>query len=130
MTETNKKKRQLIIDTAARLFRASSFKDIKMIDVAKAAGMAKGTVFLYFKTKEEVFLELSQQNFLAFFTQANMALETVLASGAPRTVDEFTNSVASILAEVPLMRPLASITQRDFGTKCQLRGGPGNTRHF
>ncbi|SHI99956.1 transcriptional regulator, TetR family [Desulfatibacillum alkenivorans DSM 16219] len=104
------KKRQLIIDTAARLFRSSNFQDIKMIDVAKAAGMAKGTVFLYFRTKEEVFLELSKQNFSVFFTQANAALEQALVSEEPRSVDTFSDSVTAILEMAPLMRPLASIT--------------------
>ncbi|MBI9074660.1 MAG: TetR/AcrR family transcriptional regulator [Desulfatibacillum sp.] len=104
------KKRQLIIDTAAKLFCSNRFKDIKMIDVARAAGMAKGTVFLYFKTKEEVFLELSRQNFSLFFDQANMALEQVLSVGAPRTVEDFIGSLAIILDNLPLMRPLVSIS--------------------
>jgi TetR/AcrR family transcriptional regulator len=47
-----------ILQAAERLFRTGEFEEIKVADIAKEAGLAKGTVFLYFATKEEIFLEL------------------------------------------------------------------------
>ncbi|MFW5808557.1 MAG: TetR/AcrR family transcriptional regulator, partial [Spirochaetota bacterium] len=46
-------KRELIIRSAMDLFKHRDFLQIRMIDIAREAGVAKGTVFCYFKTKEE-----------------------------------------------------------------------------
>lgn len=46
---------------AAELFEQSSFDEITMADVARRARLAKGTTFLYFATKEALFLELFEQ---------------------------------------------------------------------
>ncbi len=37
----------------------AGFFDVSMATIAKHSGLAKGTVYLYFKTKEEIFLALS-----------------------------------------------------------------------
>ncbi len=104
------RKRQLIIDAAAGLFQASDFNGIKMIDVAKAAGMAKGTLFLYFKTKEELFLELSRQCFARFFSEADKAMEDAVAIDAGGSVEIFIDALMAFLEKDPTMLRLASIT--------------------
>lgn len=48
------KKRQ-ILEAARRLLVERDFQDIVLDDVAKRAGVAKGTLFLYFKSKEQLF---------------------------------------------------------------------------
>jgi AcrR family transcriptional regulator len=48
------KKRQ-ILEAARRLLIERDFSDIVLDDIAKRAGVAKGTLFLYFKSKEELF---------------------------------------------------------------------------
>jgi len=58
-------KRRLILDSARRLLVAQGFQDIVLDDVARKAGVAKGTLFLYYKSKDElftaVFAELVEQ---------------------------------------------------------------------
>lgn len=54
-------RRQHIVDAAKILFKTSDFKHITMAKIAKQTNLAKGTLFLYFKTKEEVFLNLARQ---------------------------------------------------------------------
>ena len=53
-------RRQQILDTAWGLFQENDYEHVNIIDVAKGAGLAKGTVYLYFKTKEELFLSLNK----------------------------------------------------------------------
>ncbi len=48
------KKRDLILQAAMRLFARSGIENTKMEDVAKAAGIAKGTIYEYFKNREEL----------------------------------------------------------------------------
>lgn len=57
MTEEAKTARaKEILDTAERLFLESGYRDLKMSHIAKAAGISNGLLFVYFKTKETLFL--------------------------------------------------------------------------
>src|SRR5215475_557018 len=51
-------RRQAIIDAALDEFIARGFTATRLDDVAKRAGVAKGTIYLHFKDKEALFEEL------------------------------------------------------------------------
>jgi len=53
-------KRNLIIDTAAQLFSEFGFHEVNMEMVASRAGIAKGTIYNYFKSKEELYFAISE----------------------------------------------------------------------
>ena len=59
--EDKAERRRVILETARALFSKARFEAIKMSDVAERAGLAKGTVFLYFPTKEALFLDLVEE---------------------------------------------------------------------
>jgi AcrR family transcriptional regulator len=67
-------KRNNILKTALELFKNSSFDEINMEEIAKKTGVAKGTVFLYFKTKEELFLSLANDEIGKLFIDLNNSL--------------------------------------------------------
>jgi AcrR family transcriptional regulator len=48
-------KRRQIVDGARDIFLARGFDAASMGDIAKAAGVSKGTLYVYFKDKEELF---------------------------------------------------------------------------
>lgn len=58
MESNRDKKRNLIIDTALQLFIKNGYQYTKIIDIAKAAGMGKGTFYDYFSNKESLLLEI------------------------------------------------------------------------
>ena len=51
-------KRTALIDAALRVFSSVGFAAAKMDDVADEAGVSKGTVYLYFDSKEQLFEEM------------------------------------------------------------------------
>src|SRR5579872_4504902 len=51
-------RRDAILAAAQALFCKKPFESIAMSDIAAAAGVAKGTLYLYFRTREEIFLAL------------------------------------------------------------------------
>lgn len=53
-TEDSAKRRQ-IVEGARQIFLARGFDAASMSDIAKAAGVSKGTLYVYFKDKEELF---------------------------------------------------------------------------
>ncbi|MBP8083295.1 MAG: TetR family transcriptional regulator [Spirochaetes bacterium] len=54
-------KTELILSAAAKLFETEKYERITIEKIAKKAGVAKGTVFIYFKTKEEIFLSIAEK---------------------------------------------------------------------
>lgn len=52
-------KRDLILDTAATLFSEYGFHEVNMEMVARKAGIAKGTIYNYFKSKDEIYFEIN-----------------------------------------------------------------------
>jgi AcrR family transcriptional regulator len=56
-------KRKLIVQTAVKLFSERPFHKVRLDDVAEAAGVGKGTVYIYFKNKEELYYSLVYDGF-------------------------------------------------------------------
>lgn len=72
--EQKSERRKQIMDAATALIQKKSFHELSMADVAKRAGMAKGTVFLYFKTKEELFVAVTFRQFESWFDAMDESL--------------------------------------------------------
>jgi AcrR family transcriptional regulator len=54
-------KREKIIETAFELFSQKSYHEVMMEDVAKLTSVAKGTVYNYFSSKEELYFSIMKQ---------------------------------------------------------------------
>jgi AcrR family transcriptional regulator len=67
-------RREEILAAALRLFRRRRYEDISIAEVAKESRIAKGTVYLYYGTKEEVFLGLLTKEFADWFDALDRAL--------------------------------------------------------
>lgn len=50
-----------IVDAAVDVFLENGFAAAKLSDIAKRARVAKGTIYLYFETKEELFRAAARQ---------------------------------------------------------------------
>jgi len=59
--EEDDAKRRQIVDGARPVFLARGFDAARMGDIAKEAGVSKGTLYVYFKNKEELFAAIVQQ---------------------------------------------------------------------
>ncbi len=73
-------KAQSFVIAAYDLYKEQSFEAIKMSDIAKVAGVSKGTLFLYYKTKESLFMEIMFQEYekrFARFENMLLPLETM-----------------------------------------------------
>jgi len=55
-------KRELILRAATRVFARNGYFNSKVADIARAADVADGTVYLYFKSKEEILHSIFDQN--------------------------------------------------------------------
>jgi AcrR family transcriptional regulator len=57
--EDTRTKRRAILDAAAELFARQGYENTTIADIARAAGMAVGTVYLYFHNKHEIYNSVS-----------------------------------------------------------------------
>lgn len=58
MLDRREKRKEEILDAAISLFLERGYMNTKIIDIANAAGIGKGTVYEYFDSKETLLLEL------------------------------------------------------------------------
>lgn len=55
---SKEERREELLSAARRVFAQKGFHDAKVGDIAASAGVAKGTVYLYFPDKRSIFVEL------------------------------------------------------------------------
>jgi len=58
MQRPDEKKRQLIVATAARMFGTRPFHKVRLDDIAAEAHIGKGTLYVYFDNKEDLYVSL------------------------------------------------------------------------
>ncbi|HUP96477.1 MAG TPA: TetR/AcrR family transcriptional regulator, partial [Usitatibacter sp.] len=68
-SQDKEERRQAILDAAEKLFLKHPERMASVSEVAAAAGLAKGTVYLYFPSKEEMLLALHERHIAHFFTE-------------------------------------------------------------
>lgn len=105
-TEDKEERRRSILRTAHEVWRASNnHAAFNMSDVAEGAGLAKGTLYLYFPTKEALLLALLQEALGSWLDVVDDRLD---AGGAwtPRRV---AHMLAEELAARPMLTHLLSL---------------------
>ena len=65
------KTRQKLLETAENLLRVNGFNALSVDDITKAAGVAKGTFYVYFKHKEDIVSEICRGYFKEIETKIN-----------------------------------------------------------
>src|SRR3954464_12206209 len=70
-------KREAIMRAATKVFARSGYLNSKVADIARAAGVADGTVYLYFKSKEEILHSIFDPGVENAIKEAREQLETI-----------------------------------------------------
>jgi AcrR family transcriptional regulator len=88
-------RREAILDAARRLFAAGTGDLPSVAHIAEAAGLAKGTVYLYFPTKEAIFADLLLEGWGALLGEVEAAFseggdrDAQVTAVLARSVDHF-----------------------------------------
>lgn len=97
MSEAAKKeKAKAILDTAEKMFLTTEYEKLKMEDIAKEMGISKGLLFVYFKTKEMLFLELLIREYLKRLDR----FENLIKDNEFKNYDEFKKLVLEEMKDV------------------------------
>jgi len=107
-------KRDRIIEIAGVLLAKRDFDDVSMDEVARVAGIAKGTLYLYFKTKEELFLAVYIEDFKEWYVALNDFLETSKKISAEKFAAWFADKVTAMPRFLKLCVGVPIVFQRNI----------------
>ena len=74
-------KRELILRAATRVFARNGYFNSKVADIAREADVADGTVYLYFKSKEEILHSIFDQNMAEAIVAGRVLIEKLRDPG-------------------------------------------------
>lgn len=91
-------RRNEVIDAAISVFARDGFSQATMDDVAREAGIAKGTVYLYFKSKEELFRGAIESRLIPAVERAQASVGELSGSAAEALQDHIRLAYEQIIA--------------------------------
>lgn len=98
-------RRNLLLDAAVGLWLENPDRLASVAEVARAAGIGKGTIYLYFSSKEDLLLAAHERHAEAFFG----ALYERAWEGRAMDFDDMMHLTRTHIVEVPAYLPLASL---------------------
>ena len=107
--ESDSNKGRKILEAAARLMGQKSFKDVSMDELAAEAGVAKGTLYLYYRNKGDIYISLIMEGVSELaalletvaqqkFSTARQKLEAILDTSLNRFGDALFSTSIPILS--------------------------------
>lgn len=103
-------RRAHILQTALEVFARNGYHQTRVSDIIEAAGIARGTFYLYFESKSAIFLELLD-HLLARLRATVVGVET--GPDAPPVHDQLLLTVTNVVRVVEDHRLLATIILRE-----------------
>jgi len=102
--QLRKERRRQILDAARRVFAEKGFSATRVSDIASKAGVSQGTIYWYFKSKEELFMAVFEE------WVSELVPTYVEFAAAPGTVEEkvryYLKSAAEVLADSEDLLPV------------------------
>ncbi len=74
-TDLSAARKNQILDAAMTVFARSGFHEARMDDIVQESGLSKGTLYWYFKSKEEIITAISQRLFTTDIEQVESLLK-------------------------------------------------------
>ncbi|MCB9777787.1 MAG: TetR/AcrR family transcriptional regulator [Alphaproteobacteria bacterium] len=70
-------KRSRIVEAAVQIFAEKGFRQARVSDIARRAGVADGTIYLYFKNKEDLLLVIFEEKMEVLVDELRQALQGI-----------------------------------------------------
>lgn len=100
---------EAILAAANDIFAATPYKDIALEAVAAKVGVARGTLYLYFKTKEDLFLTLLERSAIDWFDCLDTQLKAACDADATPDIEQIANIFTESVVQRPNLMRLTSL---------------------
>jgi len=81
-----KERKQQIMQAAIEVFGRSSYRDANISEIARKAGVAEGTIYQYFKNKQDLFFSIGLERTKDFCKQIDFNLKEI--TGTPAKIEK------------------------------------------
>ena len=99
-----------IIDAAVRVFARNGYYNSRVSDIAREAGIASGTIYLYFKTKDDILVTLFREKMAAWV--AHLRAEIARENGAVAKVKRLVALHFTVLEQDPALAEVVQVELR------------------
>ncbi len=107
-------RRDAILDAAERLFARQRFSEVHMAQLAQEIGLAKGTLYLYFPSKESLFLAVVHRSFDAWFAAIAERLSRYAFIDPDALAGELTEALGAQPRLIRLLALLHSVLEQNI----------------
>ncbi len=103
--DVSKERKTQILNAAEDVFTQKGFDQARMDDIAEKTGLSKGTLYLYFRSKEELIIAILDRLFGDIFEQFKARKNNEL--GATEAIWQFTEAAIRDYKKMLIMMPIA-----------------------
>lgn len=114
-------RRDAILAVAARVLSRSQFSRVTMAQIAEHCGLAKGTLYLYFATKEELFLATLEDELAGWFDELGEELLRRGTTSPRQFADAVVHSLAARERLADLLPLLHTVLEQNIAPETALR---------
>jgi AcrR family transcriptional regulator len=109
-------RREQVLEVAAQVFAQKGYRLANVSDIIEGAGIGRGTFYLYFSSKRDVFLDLIEryfEGFAAVLQENKGLLDESIKKGGPELLQTWRGNIVRILAYHRDNSDLSSVVYRE-----------------
>lgn len=132
--DVSEERKQQILDAAIAVFARLGFRAARMDDVAEQAGLSKGALYLYYKSKDAIIAAILQRLFAGEFKHLQALVESEGKGPVAEQLLTLTRQFASMMQWMSKLMPIAfefyAIAGRDKAVRQFLKEYFTDYRHL
>ncbi len=110
LKELEDRRKEEIIEACKKLYETQNFKEISIKDIAEITTFSRPSIYNYFHTKEEIFLELLKKEYILWIEE----LEKIIDNNEKLSKDEFSDVFAKSIENRKRLLKLLSMNLYDI----------------
>jgi AcrR family transcriptional regulator len=113
--DVSEERKQQILDAAEKVFTRKGLDEARMDDIAEGTGLSKGTLYLYFKSKDDLIIAILERIFQHTFEQleTRMGDELSAAEAIRQFAEEAGREYTSMLRIMPIAYEFLALAFRN-----------------
>jgi AcrR family transcriptional regulator len=113
--DVSEERKQQILDAAEKVFTHKGLDEARMDDIAEGTGLSKGTLYLYFKSKDDLIIAILERIFQHTFDQleARMGDELSATEAIWRFTEEAAREYTTMLRIMPIAYEFLALAFRN-----------------
>lgn len=117
-------RRNQIIDAAIHVFNKAGFDDARMDDIVKEAGISKGLIYWYYKSKEELIISIMDHIFGEEFLRMEKLDDPAIPpkESLERYFDHYIKDLTGMMPFAPLIYEFYALAFRNKTVKTVMQG--------